>query len=153
MLKRILFLSLGKHFQANTTFSATSLVICLGAALKKSVRWIGLKLAVRCAALMGKATTLYNFDGADTSRHRARDCEDRPPPRPGKECRVCQSTEHQAKDCPNGGEHDCFQIASHSANLRLEKRTCRNCMSSPPFPFLLLLTQRRWIRGPHRQGM
>jgi hypothetical protein len=66
MLKRILFLLPGKHFQANTTFSVTSLVICLGAALKKSVTWIGLKLAVRCAALMGKATMFYNFDSADT---------------------------------------------------------------------------------------
>ena len=66
MLKRMRFLLLGKHLQANTTFSATSLVICLGAALKKSVMWIRLKSAVRCAVLMGKTTMFYNFDRANT---------------------------------------------------------------------------------------
>ena len=66
MLKRMRFLLLGKHLQANTTFSATSLVICLGAALKKSVTWIRLKSAVRCAVLMGKTTMFYNFDRANT---------------------------------------------------------------------------------------
>src|SRR4051812_10687500 len=136
MLKRILFLQLGKHFEANITFSATSLVICLGAAVKKSVTWVRLKSAVRCAALMGKITMSYNFDGADhhpdivlaTARIALH-------PTQARNVAYARALSTRLRTVPTEVSAIILKKPSHPANLRQEKRTCRNCILTSLFHF------------------
>ena len=66
--------------------------------------------------------------------HRVRDCtQERKKPGGGRPCRICESTEHLAAECPNKEKRACRNCGSEDHMAKecpdREKRTCRNCGS------------------------
>ena len=63
--------------------------------------------------------------------HRVRDCtQERQKPREPRACKVCEATDHLAKDCPNREKRTCRNCGSEDHMAKeCDIKKCRNCDS------------------------